>query len=336
MKLAQNANQNGPITNCPRVSKAVRWTFPESIVLTCGKKIERRFEVKKRILRLVLGTLGAIAIIGVGAVHQATSDSAHATSGTSVASGVVLTPSTSSHYEFLVFTAPATAKSATVVVTASWADDWYPPPAFQHTSSFPNLVEVPYQGGFGCDFIRNYPSNNFVEFESGMDQNDPDATKTAAITVGPGVSVVIAGSDCSFGDNFTFHRRLEWEAFVEEHAIEVEIDIKPGSDPNCFNNNGNGVIPVAILSTDDFDANTVDPSTVTLEGLAVKAVGKGSKLLASVEDVNNDGLDDLVAKIEDVDGTFTAGSGTAQLTGNLFEAHGGTQVQGEDFICVTQ
>ena len=34
----------------------------------------------------------------------------------------------------------------------------------------------------------------------------------------------------------------------------VAIDIKPGSDPNCFNNDGHGVIPVAILSSTDFDA----------------------------------------------------------------------------------
>ena len=33
---------------------------------------------------------------------------------------------------------------------------------------------------------------------------------------------------------------------------DVEIDIKPGSDPNCFNNNGHGVIPVAILSSNNF------------------------------------------------------------------------------------
>ena len=43
-------------------------------------------------------------------------------------------------------------------------------------------------------------------------------------------------------------------------VLPVRIDIKPGSDPNCFNNNGHGVIPVAILTTDTFDAASVDPS----------------------------------------------------------------------------
>ena len=46
----------------------------------------------------------------------------------------------------------------------------------------------------------------------------------------------------------------------------VDIDIKPGSDPNCFNSDGNGVIPVAILSSAFFDATSVDPESVLLDG----------------------------------------------------------------------
>lgn len=42
----------------------------------------------------------------------------------------------------------------------------------------------------------------------------------------------------------------------------VVIDIKPGSDPNAINPRSKGVIPVAILTTDTFDAQSVDPSTV--------------------------------------------------------------------------
>jgi hypothetical protein len=114
-------------------------------------------------------------------------------------------------------------------------------------------------------------------------------------------------------------------------TLSVEIDIKPGSDPNCFNNDGNGVIPVAILGAADFDVTQVDPSTVQLEGLSVASQGKSGKLMAHVEDVNGDGFDDLVVQIEDVDGTFTSGNGTATLTGNLFD---GTPLEGSDNICV--
>jgi probable HAF family extracellular repeat protein len=113
-------------------------------------------------------------------------------------------------------------------------------------------------------------------------------------------------------------------------ATKVAIDIKPGSDPNCINSNGHGVIPVAILSSVDFDALTVDPTTVQLDGQAVRVVGKG-KLLAHAEDVNGDGLTDLVVQIQDVDGTYSPGDTVAMLTGETF---GGAAIAGTDSICV--
>lgn len=113
--------------------------------------------------------------------------------------------------------------------------------------------------------------------------------------------------------------------------IQVAIDIKPGSDPNCFNNDGHGAIPVAILGSAEFDVSQIDPGTVQLQGLAVKAVGKGDKLLAHIEDVNGDGFDDLVVQIQDQDGTFTSGSGAAKVTGNLTDS---TPFEGIDSICI--
>lgn len=114
-------------------------------------------------------------------------------------------------------------------------------------------------------------------------------------------------------------------------VLNVAIDIKPGSDPNCFNNNGNGVIPVAILGSASFDVTGVDPATVGLEGLPVKVVGTSNKLLAGIEDTNSDGFADLVVKIEDLDGVFSTGDTTATLTGALFD---GTGIVGTDTICI--
>ena len=59
-----------------------------------------------------------------------------------------------------------------------------------------------------------------------------------------------------FSGNF-FASGADWQPLVVV-PIAVQIDIKPGSDPNCFNLNGNGVIPVAILGSADFDATEVD------------------------------------------------------------------------------
>ncbi len=116
-------------------------------------------------------------------------------------------------------------------------------------------------------------------------------------------------------------------------VIEVTIDIKPGSDPNCFNNDGHGVIPVAILGSETFDVTSIDPASVQLEGLAVRMVGKSDKLLAHIEDVNGDGFYDLVVQIADVDGVWTAGTTLATVTGSLWD---GTPIEGQDYVCITQ
>jgi len=114
--------------------------------------------------------------------------------------------------------------------------------------------------------------------------------------------------------------------------LDVDIDIKPGSDPNCFNNDGKGVIPVAILGSGTFDATKIDPSSVQLADLTVKMVGKKSpQYLAHTTDVNNDTILDMVVQFADVDGAFSSGSGTADLVGKLLD---GTAFQGTDSICV--
>jgi len=49
---------------------------------------------------------------------------------------------------------------------------------------------------------------------------------------------------------------------------EVAVDIKPGSCPNPLNVTKKGVLPVAVLGSEDFDVCTVDPASVRLEGVA--------------------------------------------------------------------
>ena len=119
------------------------------------------------------------------------------------------------------------------------------------------------------------------------------------------------------------------------HCIQAAIDIKPGSYPNSINLGSKGVIPVAILSTQDFDATTVDAGTVALAGAGVAVRGKSDKLLAREEDVNGDGLPDLVCQVEtenlDPD-SFQ--DGYAILTGNLLAEFGGTPIEGKDEISI--
>ena len=51
-------------------------------------------------------------------------------------------------------------------------------------------------------------------------------------------------------------------------CIEVPLDIKPTSCPNPLNVKSKGVLPVAILGTEEFDVNDIDPASVRLEGVA--------------------------------------------------------------------
>ena len=120
----------------------------------------------------------------------------------------------------------------------------------------------------------------------------------------------------------------EWQG---PSVITVQIDIKPGSYPNAINNDGHGVIPVAVLGSADFEVSLILVHTVTLEGMSIKVVGKASKMLYHYEDVNGDGFDDLVMQIQDMDGAFEPGTVTATLTGELLC---GTPIVGQDTIVI--
>jgi hypothetical protein len=168
---------------------------------------------------------------------------------------------------------------------------------------------------------------------------DPIADNTLDVTS----SLPIYGGGQDFG------RALRLEC-VPDEQIEVTIDIKPQSSPNCFNNNGHGVTPVAILGSETFDVTTVDIETIMLDGAAVAVKGKG-KTMCHVEDVTGsfdpntgqqtpeypgapDGYLDLVCQIEDIDGIYEQGEGEGVLTALLTD--GETTIEASDSVCVTQ
>ncbi len=118
--------------------------------------------------------------------------------------------------------------------------------------------------------------------------------------------------------------------FLATAGLPASVDIKPGTDENCFTNDGRGAIPVAILGDDVIDVREIDPASVRLESLSVRVVGK-NKLLYQYEDVDGDGLEDLVVQIEDEDGVFDLGNGMATVRARLTD---GTLISGADDICV--
>lgn len=79
--------------------------------------------------------------------------------------------------------------------------------------------------------------------------------------------------------------------------LAVQIDIKPDKFPNVVKKS-KGAFPVAIISTPAFDALTVDPLSITLDGAHVTLAKKDDRPKCSADDVNGDGRADLVCHVE--------------------------------------
>jgi hypothetical protein len=127
-----------------------------------------------------------------------------------------------------------------------------------------------------------------------------------------------------------------WDAgsvyyFALDRTIQVQVDIKPGDELNCFNINGHGVIPVAILGSEDFDVSNIDLTTLLFSGLEVRVRGN-KEPQCSIEATNLDPYPDLVCHFIDDPNSWTIGnSESATVTGALLD---GTPFEGSDSICV--
>ena len=157
-----------------------------------------------------------------------------------------------------------------------------------------------------------------IEASAGLDPNNATAFPTALTFV----------SDGSFTGTMT--------PIV---VNQVDIDIKPGSYPNCLNMNGHGLITVAVLGSDSLDVSQVDISTLKFAGLDVR-VKNNSNPQCSIEDVSGDftdpagapdGYDDLVCHFIDDPSAWSLDNGTATLSGALLD---GTQIEGTDTLCI--
>jgi len=79
---------------------------------------------------------------------------------------------------------------------------------------------------------------------------------------------------------------INFDTADQSDPTQVEIDIKPGSYPNSINLDSRGVVPVALLSGDGFNAADIDPAFVMFAG--------ASPVHWALEDVDDDGNMDMV------------------------------------------
>jgi hypothetical protein len=106
----------------------------------------------------------------------------------------------------------------------------------------------------------------------------------------------------------------------------VDLDIKPGSDPNAVNPTARGILPVAILGSDALDVAVIDPTTLAF------GPGEAAPLHSSgghAEDVDGDGYTDWVShyRIEEV--AVATGDTELCLTGETLD---GIPIEGCDAI----
>ena len=104
-------------------------------------------------------------------------------------------------------------------------------------------------------------------------------------------------------------------------GINVDIDIKPQGNPNSINLKSKGVIPVAVLTTPEFDATTVDPETVVFAG--------ASPVHYALEDVDYDSDVDMILHFKTEETHIMSGDTEAGLTGDTL---GGMPIWGWDSV----
>jgi hypothetical protein len=154
---------------------------------------------------------------------------------------------------------------------------------------------------------------------------DPTLVAVAAATYGKGRVVLHTGNVHPWslrpGSDLYLKQLLDWVGTPAALTVTVAIDIKPGEDPNSINLKGKGVVPVAILTTPEFDAAAVDPATVYFAG--------AQPMKWTMEDVDGDADFDLLIHVQTQSLDLSAAGTEAALTGSTYD---GQSIEGTDGV----
>src|SRR6266705_89659 len=167
--------------------------------------------------------------------------------------------------------------------------------------------------------------------------------------IAPGAASSVVGADSSPSKPSTAAASQKGA-----QATRVEIDIMPTERFKYIDLGSRDNVPVAILSSKDFDASTVDSASINFAGAStMKAGGGGSggvendlkdesgggaRLNVSLGDVNGDGRQDLVAYfsipyLSQLSAGFTQATLRARtFSGNLIEGSQSIQTSGESAL----
>ncbi|MCU7850285.1 MAG: hypothetical protein KZQ89_20335 [Candidatus Thiodiazotropha sp. (ex Lucinoma kastoroae)] len=125
------------------------------------------------------------------------------------------------------------------------------------------------------------------------------------------------------GESETISGQVHATLWSVTYATSILIDIKPGNHQNPINPRSKGKLTVTILTTEEFDANTVDASTIRFGPDAAQPVRYRLK------DVDHDGDWDLVLKIKTQEAGIVCGDTEATLNAQTLD---GDHITGKDTI----
>lgn len=189
---------------------------------------------------------------------------------------------------------------------------------------------------YGEQFVVVDPLTGTQEYEPGTQLYTANAVLTAYDGWG---DVLFTGRiSCVEGAYVS----LASESGNEE--LDVQIDVKPGENPNIINPRSNGKVAVAVLSDGTFDATQLLPETVYFAGAGVAKNDKG-KYMAHAEDIDEDGDTDMVFHFQTSEMELESGVITLTLTGQLGGqmasqsaggANDGAKISGTDDVHVLQ
>lgn len=116
--------------------------------------------------------------------------------------------------------------------------------------------------------------------------------------------------------------------FAAQQPLRVTIDVKPGDEQVTIEPGREGMLPIVILTTPQFDAATADPDTIL-----VGPQGKEASVFRSMlEDVDRDGDVDRMLLVRVRDMQVTCGNKIIRVTGRTTD---GRPFEGSEAVGTT-
>ena len=117
-----------------------------------------------------------------------------------------------------------------------------------------------------------------------------------------------------------------WSAsVVSQQPLKVTIDVKPGDEKVTIEPEREGMVPILIVTTPQFDAAKIDPDTIRVGPAGTEA----SIFRSMLEDVDKDGDVDRMVLVRVRDMHIKCGSKLIKVTGKTQD---GRTFEGSDAV----